>query len=146
MYHLCLWRNAYGVHRPVVRRPMRSSGRVLLITLQSRLIHQTRDLPMAARPGATARQNPPTGLGVAKWIVVFLWPVKLGLMLCVPLMPQKDAPYTLVIMWALYGIYLKRSQDILPEKGILFVSQFGIYVCAFSVLFLLIRKWSISRQ
>ena len=83
-------------------------------------------------------------IGPSVWTIIMI-SVAIGMGIYFAIF-RKDAPYTLVIMWALYGIYLKRSQDILPEKGILFVSQFGIYVCAFSVLFLLIRKWSISRQ
>ena len=53
---------------------------------------------------------------------------------------RKNIAYTLVIIWAIYGIYLKRSADLIPEKGIILVSQFGMFICAFSVLYLLIRK------
>jgi len=53
---------------------------------------------------------------------------------------KKNIPYTLVIIWTLYGIYLDRSVAVIPEKGIILVSQFGMFVCAFSILFILIRN------
>lgn len=53
---------------------------------------------------------------------------------------RKNIAYTFVIIWALYGIFLKRTLDITPEEGIILISQFGMFVCGFSILFLLFRK------
>lgn len=59
---------------------------------------------------------------------------------------RKDVPYTLVIIWALYGIYFKRSTAVIPENGIILVSQIGMFVCAFSLLYLVVRKLVGSSQ
>lgn len=59
---------------------------------------------------------------------------------------RKNIAYTLVIIWALYGIYLKRSADLVPEKGIILVSQIGMFLGAFSILYILIRKLAKANQ
>jgi len=53
---------------------------------------------------------------------------------------KKDLPYTLVILWALYGIYLKQNADVEVIPGILLILQIGMIICVILILFLFIKK------
>lgn len=77
-------------------------------------------------------------IGASTWTIVVM-SVAIGMGIYFAII-RKNIPYTIVIAWALYGIYLKRSAAVIPEEGIILVSQFGMFVCAFSILFILIRK------
>ena len=59
---------------------------------------------------------------------------------------RKNIAYTLVIVWALHGIYLKRSADLVPVKWIVLISQFGMFLGIFSVLFILIRTFAFKNH
>ena len=54
--------------------------------------------------------------------------------------------YTLVVIWALYGIYLKRTSDIELEHGIILLSQIGMIVSALSLAYPLYKKVVKSNQ
>lgn len=59
---------------------------------------------------------------------------------------KKDAFYTMVIIWALYGIYLKRSGAMYQEHGIILATQIGMIICGISLLFVMRGKKLKSNQ
>lgn len=72
-------------------------------------------------------------IGASTWTIVVM-SVAIGMGIYFVII-RKNIPYTLVITWALYGIYLKRSAAVIPEEGIKLVRQFGMFVCAFSIFY-----------
>lgn len=83
-------------------------------------------------------------IGPSSWaIILVMLAIGMGIYFAIF---ERNVAYSLVIIWALYGIYLKRSTQAIPEKGIMLAAQFGIYACAFSILFLLVRKLVRSNQ
>jgi hypothetical protein len=54
--------------------------------------------------------------------------------------------YTLVVIWALYGIYLKRTSAIELEHGIVLLSQIGMIVSALSLAYPLYKRLVNSNQ
>ena len=47
---------------------------------------------------------------------------------------RRNIPYTLVIIWALFGIYLARTQEIVPgAKGIIYATLLGMIICTVSI-------------
>ena len=77
-------------------------------------------------------------IGEPNWtIVMMLVAISLGVYFAVF---RREIPFTLVIVWALYGIYLKRMNDATIEQGIIWAAQFGMFLCAFSVFYLIINS------
>lgn len=53
---------------------------------------------------------------------------------------KHDPFYALVIIWALYGIYFKRSLDIEPSKHIILAAQSGMILIGVAAIFQIVRQ------
>jgi len=54
--------------------------------------------------------------------------------------------YTIVIIWALFGIYLKRTASPELENGIILLSQVGMVLCGLAAIYSLFRMLSVRNQ
>lgn len=59
---------------------------------------------------------------------------------------KKDVFYTLVIIWALYGIFLKRSNAPELEEGIILMTKIGMAACVAGIFYLFFNKYLSPRQ
>ena len=77
-------------------------------------------------------------VGEVNWtITLMLVAISMGIYFAIF---RNNIPYTLVIIWALYGIYIKRMNASAIESGIIWAAQFGMFVCAFSVFYIIINS------
>ncbi len=54
---------------------------------------------------------------------------------------RHDIFYTLVIIWALYGIYLKRTEASILEENIIMTAKIGMAICVASIFYLVFNKY-----
>jgi hypothetical protein len=54
---------------------------------------------------------------------------------------NKDIFYTMVIVWALYGIFLKRSTAPVMEEGIILMTKIGMAACIAAIFYLFFNKY-----
>ena len=59
---------------------------------------------------------------------------------------KKDVFYTIVIIWALYGIFLKRSTEPVIEAGIILMTKIGMAACTAGIFYLFFNKYLRPRQ
>jgi hypothetical protein len=59
---------------------------------------------------------------------------------------KKDVFYTLVIIWALYGIFVKRSSAPALEEGIILMTKIGMAACIAGIFYLFFNKYLSPRQ
>jgi hypothetical protein len=54
---------------------------------------------------------------------------------------KKDIFYSMVIVWALYGIFLKRSTALVMEEGIILMTKIGMAACIAVIFYLFFNKY-----
>lgn len=83
-------------------------------------------------------------MGESSWTIVMI-AIAIGMGLYF-LVFKRNFPYTLVIVWALYGIYLKRSSAEVAESGIILTTQIGMALCVASMSYLFFNKFMNPNQ
>jgi len=83
-------------------------------------------------------------LGASFWTIAMM-SVAIGMGIYFAIFRLNPA-YTMVIIWALFGIYLKRTSNADLENGIILLSQIGMVVCALGLIYPFIRKYFKSSQ
>lgn len=83
-------------------------------------------------------------IGQSTWTIIMI-SIAIGMGLYF-LIFKRNYPYTLVIVWALYGIYLKRSAAEEFEAGIILTSQIGMALCVASMSYLFFNKFMNPNQ
>jgi len=79
------------------------------------------------------------GIGEASWTIVMMC-IAIGFGLFF-LIFKKDIYYPLVITWAFYGIFLKRSTASVFEEGIILTSKIGMAIFVASVFYLIFNRY-----
>lgn len=83
-------------------------------------------------------------IGESIWTIVMI-AIAIGMGLYF-LIFKRNFPYTLVIVWALYGIYLKRSSAEVAEAGVILTTQVGMALCVASMSYLFFNKFMNPNQ
>jgi hypothetical protein len=79
------------------------------------------------------------GFGEANWtVLMMIIAICFGLFF---LLYKRDIFYPLVITWALYGIFLKRSNASVLEENIILTAKIGMAICVASVFYLIFNKY-----
>ena len=85
-----------------------------------------------------------SAMGESAWTIVMI-AIAIGIGLYF-LIFKRNFPYTLVIVWALYGIYLKRASAEVAEAGIILTTQIGMALCVASMSYLFFNKFMNPNQ
>jgi hypothetical protein len=83
-------------------------------------------------------------LSEATWAIIMI-AVAIGVGLFF-LISKRDYLFTIVVVWALYGIYLKRSLATLVESGVILATQMGMALCIISMFYLFLNKSMNARR
>ncbi len=79
------------------------------------------------------------GFGEATWTILMI-SIAIGFGIFF-LIIRHDIYYTLVIIWVLYGIYLKRSEASIIEENIIMTAKIGMAICVASIFYLVFNKY-----
>jgi nitrate reductase gamma subunit len=83
-------------------------------------------------------------MGESTWAIIMI-SIAIGMGLYF-LIFKRNYPYTLVVVWARYGIYLKRSAAEEVEAGIVLTTQIGMALCVASMSYLFFNKFMNPNQ